>query len=243
MKKFILFCASTLVLTSACSAQTPSIIPQLQPQIMSSYSKTANTAKIAVSPTVKSNIVKETLTLKDLPKNFLYVPLSRQATDYTCGVGVTQSILMYYGDEYREDELAQALKSDPNEGTPYKNIADFSKSNGYTVNIFKNMTLEDLKAQIDKKIPVIVLLQAWPDGPVDYANDWNDGHYSIAIGYDDKKIYFMDPSTLGYYTYVPTTQFMDRWHDTDGAEKLTHFGMTMTKGAPKYNHNQVFMME
>lgn len=189
-----------------------------------------------------TKVVKEKLTVKDLPKNFIFVPLTRQATDYTCGVGVTQSMLMYYGDEYMEGELAQELKADPNEGTSYHNISNFAKANGYKVNIMKNMTIEQLKTTVDAKKPVIVLLQAWSEKPVDYANDWEDGHYSIVIGYDANKIYLMDPSTLGNYTYIPTKEFMDRWHDVDINEKLYNFGMTLEKSKPKYNQSEVLFL-
>ncbi len=187
----------------------------------------------------------EKLAVKDLPPNFIFVPLSRQASDYTCGVGVTQSMMMYYGDEYMEGELAKELKADPNEGTAYSNISKFVKENGYSVNITKNMTLDELKKSIDNKKPVIVLLQAWSEKPTDYSKDWEDGHYSIAIGYDQKRIYFMDPSTLGNYTFIPTQQFLDRWHDTDTNEKLYNFGMVIEKKSPKkiYNRNDILKMD
>jgi uncharacterized protein YvpB len=92
------------------------------------------------------------------------------------------------------------------------------------------MSIADLKALLDKKFPVIVLLQAWSEHKMDYRNAWSEGHYVVAVGYDAKNIYFMDPSTLGNYAYIPEKEFVDRWHDTDGKEKLRHFGMVVTKG-------------
>lgn len=32
------------------------------------------------------------------------------------------------------------------------------------------------------------------------------------IGYDLERFYFMDPSTLANYTYIPVQEFEDRWH-------------------------------
>lgn len=245
MKKIasLLFLSMTFV--CSCSQESVSkLADNNTSQILSKVSsKKLNVTERKKTIQVAKNTPKETVFIKDLPKNFLFVPLTRQGTDYTCGVGALQSVMMYYGDEYREDELASALKSDPNEGTPYNNIASFSKSNGYKVTILKDMTLDDLKKKIDAKKPVIVLLQAWSEKPTDYIGDWEDGHYSVAIGYDDKKIYFMDPSTLGYYTYVPVQQFLNRWHDTDLTEKLNHFGMIVEKAKPTYNNNKVLMME
>ena len=57
----------------------------------------------------------------------MFLPLTRQATDYTCGASALQSVLRYYGDEWMETELANILKSDSNEGTRYNNISKFSK--------------------------------------------------------------------------------------------------------------------
>ena len=244
MNKIISLVVFSLFFTSACSndaiskaIENESVIPN------KSSTKNLNVSERKAVIAANIPLTKDKLSVKNLPQNFIFVPLTRQATDYTCGVGVLQSILMHYGDEFREDELAKELKSDPNDGTLYSNIAKFSKSKGYKVQIFKNMTLDDLKKQINNKKPVIVLLQAWKETNADYATDWDDGHYSIAIGYDEKRIYFMDPSTLGYYTYIPTEQFLDRWHDVDAVEKLHHFGMIIEKASPKYNHNDVLKMD
>jgi predicted double-glycine peptidase len=183
------------------------------------------------------------LNTKDLPANFMFLPITRQATDYTCGASALQSVLRYYGDEYMENELAVILKSDPNEGTPYNNIINFTRSEGYKVNIYKDMKYTDLKSLINNKKPVIVLLQAWSETPQDYSKDWIDGHYAVVTGYDEKYVYFMDPSTLGNYTFIPVKKFLERWHDTDGAEKLYNFGMVVEKPPVNYNPADVLMME
>lgn len=169
------------------------------------------------------------------PANLIRVPLTRQATNYTCGVAALQSFLYYYGTEIREDEMAADLKSDPEVGTPYQNIVAYAQSLGHRVEVKQNMTIQDLQSWIDRRQPVLVLIQAWPDSPVNWAEDWNDGHYVIAVGYDQEKIYFMDPSTLGNYTFIPIPEFMDRWHDTDGNVKLVHFGMIISKDQTGYD--------
>jgi predicted double-glycine peptidase len=175
----------------------------------------------------------------DLPGNLIPVPMTRQSTEYTCGAAAFQSVLGYWGEEHREDELAKLLKCGPVHGTSYRNIADFAKQHGYSVGINKSMTLPQLFAEIDLKRPVIVLIQAWPEKKVDFAKDWNDGHYVVAVGYDGQNVYFMDPSTLGNYTYIPRSQFLQRWHDTDGKERLVHFGMTVSKSKSTYNAHAV----
>jgi predicted double-glycine peptidase len=184
------------------------------------------------------------LHLSDAPR-LIRVPLTRQSTDYTCGAAALQSILGYYGDEFREDTLAKEMATDPDKGTDYKNIARFAKVRSYKVEILHEMTLDSLKVLLDKGQPVILAIQAWPEKPVDYSTDWEDGHYVVAVGHDKDRIYFMDPSTLGNYTYIPTKQFLERWHDVDsfGNEKLIRTGIVITKGKPAYDPDAILPME
>ena len=172
---------------------------------------------------------------------FIRVPLTRQASDYTCGVAALQSILYYYGEEFREDELAKKLRATPEEGTKYPRIVELAKSLNFHVEVRTGMTMDDLKRLIDEQKPVILLMQAWTESAVDYIQDWNDGHYAIAIGYDTQNIYFMDPSMLGNYAFIPTREFLDRWHDKDGQTLLYQFGMVISKNPPGkvYNPDEI----
>lgn len=177
---------------------------------------------------------------KSRVENLIPVPLARQSSDYTCGVSVVQSILAYYGDEIREDNLAKALGTTSESGTDYKKSIEYAKSKGYEVVVYNNMTLEQLQECISKGQPVICAIQAWSDKPTNYDKDWEDGHYVIAVGYDKTHIYFMDPSTLGNYTYIPTPEFLQRWHDIDQRGiKLDHFGIVMTKNKPVYHPENI----
>ncbi len=177
------------------------------------------------------------------PANLIRVPMTRQATDYTCGVAALQSVFMFFGDEVLESVLSKNLKADPKEGTAYQQIVRVAKSKGYAVEVFKNMTLDNLKGLIDKGKPVICLIQAWPERKVNYETDWEDGHYVVAIGYDKDNIFFMDPSTLGNYTFIPIKEFLTRWHDTDSKVKLEHFGMLIEKPKPAYKYGAILKMD
>jgi len=163
--------------------------------------------------------------------NILRVPLTRQTSEYTCGVAVMQSLLYYLDDDddYSEETLAKELKADPAEGTSYRAMADFAVSKGYRVEVRTGMSLDELRHYIDEGKPVVVLIQAWAESPVDYSRDWEDGHYAVAIGYDRENIYFMDPSTLANYAYLPNREFLDRWHDKDKGERLDHFGLIISR--------------
>ncbi len=178
-----------------------------------------------------------------LPGNLIKVPMSRQATDYTCGVAALQSVLAYYGDEQREDALAKELRSGPKHGTAYQEIMRVAQKKGFSVEVFTDISMDDLKKLIDLGKPVICLIQAWPEKKVDYVNDWDDGHYVVAIGYDENNIFFMDPSTLGNYTFIPIREFLERWHDTDLKERLVHFAMVVEKSKPKYDPEACVKME
>lgn len=175
-------------------------------------------------------------------ENLIRVPLTRQATDYTCGAAAMQSLLGFHGEDLNESELSKLLKTNEQEGTDYNEIVAIAKEKGYTVNVYKDMSLKELKKQLDKKMPVLCLIQAWAVQKVDYKNDWNDGHYVIAIGYDNKKIYFMDPSTLGNYTFIDQKAFLKRWHDKNSKEELNHFGLTIKKKKPAYKPDQIKFM-
>lgn len=167
-----------------------------------------------------------------LPKisNLIPVPLTRQGADYTCGITAVQSILGYYGIDRRQDDLIAAMKPDPDMGTNYQNVLAYAQSLGFEASAHKGMTLDELKGYIDRRVPVLLAIQAWMTPPVDWKT-FEEGHYVVAVGYDAENFYFMDPSTLGHYTYIPIPEFLERWHDRDDYQKqdLVHFGIIMTK--------------
>ncbi len=174
-------------------------------------------------------------------ESFIKVPMTRQATDHTCGTAALQSVLFFNGKETREDLLAKLLGTTEADGTEPRNILRYVNEvlagEGFKAVAKEDMSVGDLRASIDAGVPVIVVIQAWADDPkVDWAKEWDCGHYVVAVGYDDSNIYFMDPSTLGHYAYIPVDEFLTRWHDRDAKATLQHFGITVTKAeAPAYD--------
>lgn len=199
-------------------------------------------ALAACSIPVTSSILASPTAVSHLPPSAVLVPLCRQATDYTCGAAALQSVLGYFGEDFNESDLARQLKSNSKIGTRYKAMEKFARDKGYAVQVYKDATLKQLQDLLDKHQPVIVLIQAWSEKPTDYANDWKDGHYVVAIAHDLQNIYFMDPSTLGNYTFIPIKEFESRWHDQDSDEKLVHFAMTVSKSQVKYVPGKVEYM-
>ena len=92
--------------------------------------------------------------------------------------------------------------------------------------------LADLLAAIDNGTPPIVDIEAWQDVTQredlkPWATDWDDGHYVVLVGYDDDNLYFMDPSTARFCAYIPRDEFVQRWHDTVGANNAKKQHMTI----------------
>ena len=137
----------------------------------------------------------------------IHVPMTRQATPYTCGAAVLASV----------------------HGTTIRSIENFAKIRNLRVNWRDAWTLKDLETSVAKGVPVIVLIQAYSDYPnVDWKNDWDDGHYVVVNGMDRNNVYMMDPSSRGTYTYIPRREFLDRWHDVDVEIRHVRFGMTIS---------------
>lgn len=154
----------------------------------------------------------------------LNLPDVRQSTPYTCGVSALQAVLFYYGIQYREGTLAEYAGTTAEEGTPPDGIEKaVNKVNGenntkLTAEVKQNASISDIEKLIDAETPVIVDLQAWKDADnkAAWKNDWIDGHYVVAIGYDSQNLYFEDPSLMGSVGSIPQSEFLDRWHDYKG---------------------------
>lgn len=74
-----------------------------------------------------------------------------------------------------------------------------------------------VRRALDRGWPVLVALQAWARSPADYGGvRWDSGHYAVVVGYDDERVYFMDPSSTGNYVWLSRDQFLARWYDYDG---------------------------
>lgn len=175
------------------------------------------------------------------------VPLVRQPDGHTCGVAALQSILHYFGHTVRFDRLATLLGADPEQGTNFQRMADYALEQGLDVTIRRDMTLEALCSFIDAGLPVIVALQAWGRDPdAGYADEWDDGHYVVVVGYDEHNLYFMDPSTLGNYTFIPVAEFLARWHDcydnNGRSVRLNHFGMAFQGESARYDSQRILHM-
>jgi len=148
------------------------------------------------------------------------VPDVRQSTTYSCGAAALQAVLCYWGIEAREDSLMRALGTNEEAGTSPDNILRVAGECGLQASIREGMTLEDLERSVRAGIPVIADIQAWRDAPeagFPWAGEWEDGHYVIVLGVDERNVYVEDPSLLGTRGVIPRAEFVERWHDYEGA--------------------------
>jgi ABC-type bacteriocin/lantibiotic exporter with double-glycine peptidase domain len=174
------------------------------------------------------------------------VPLCHQETPYSCGVACVQSLLAGYGIIYTQDVLAEHLKQKPIYGTDFRNIITFMEMLGFQASFHTDMNIDQLKAFIDKGITPLLILQAWKDDEINYTYDWKDSHYVIACGYDQNRILFMDPWTLGYYTVIPNIKLSTRWHTLDSSGNHYFFSGLIIKHEVLpfvYNPNNIKPMD
>ncbi|MBN1532026.1 MAG: C39 family peptidase [Spirochaetes bacterium] len=153
----------------------------------------------------------------------LPVPDVRQSTTYSCGAAALQAVLMYWGVEKREGDLMKMLGSSETSGTGPERIAAVAKQLGMKAAVRENLSIVDLRHSIERGVPVIVAIQAWVDpAPRGFCwrDDWEDGHYVVVTGLDERNVYVEDPSLLGTGGYIPLGEFADRWHDYSGEPPL-----------------------
>jgi predicted double-glycine peptidase len=170
-----------------------------------------------------------------LPHNLIRVPSVKQRTDFSCGNAATLALLRYWRwDAYeRVDEAAlyPPLETTRARGTEPQPIATFLTTVGGIGADYRHgeVTVDDLERAVDARQPPIVDLQAWSDHDAPWRDVWDAGHYVVLVGYDDERLFFMDPSTMtpGPYAYLSRTELGERWHDLSGDrdEQVRHMAI------------------
>jgi predicted double-glycine peptidase len=162
----------------------------------------------------------------------LELPERRQGTEYSCGPAEVGSVFGYYGVDVRESELKEALDTNPETGTQEDAIVNLAKKLGFE-SFMKRMTVKEVIDYINKEIPVILLIQAWADKPVDYKTTREFPHFITAIGYSNNGMYFKDPSLL-VNGFLRFDELEDRWRGS----KNDHLGIVIYGGHPDYSESK-----
>lgn len=144
----------------------------------------------------------------------IWLPEVQQKTHFSCGAAAVHSVCAYYGLglESHYDYFAY-LETDETYGTPPNKIVSYFKEVGINCKMVYNMSIRSLCQELQKKRPVILVLQAY-GAAKNYKNNGN-GHYLVAIGYDKKNIIFEDPWLNCTRGYIPKNELLTRWHDLD----------------------------
>ncbi len=122
-----------------------------------------------------------------------------------CGPASLKMVLDYYGVSVSEAELAKAAGATKGKGVSKKGLKKAAEHFGFKLFLKKNSSLQDLKYFIKKKIPVII--------------DWffeDDGHYSVVVDINKKKVVIMDPSLKKGIREFSTEKFLRVWFDFSG---------------------------
>lgn len=130
------------------------------------------------------------------------IPLSpaRQKYDWDCGPSSLRSIFKSYDGHNDHDYCIDACNTRKHYGTTVNGIINASVEEGYKVKLFYDMTINQLRKEIEKIRPVICVISAW-----------ETSHYVTAIGYDKNNFYFVDPFLWNSIGYLPIEELKDRW--------------------------------
>jgi predicted double-glycine peptidase len=150
----------------------------------------------------------------------LSVPDVYQSSRYSCGASALQAVLAYWGIEVHEDTLAKSLGTTERYGTSPESILRVAKSYGLRAEMRENLSVANVAAALRMGVPVILDIQAWRDDrdahPSNWDEDWEDGHYVVALGLDSTNVYVEDPSLLGCRGLIPLKELESRWRDYEG---------------------------
>jgi uncharacterized protein len=177
-------------------------------------------------------------------KRFPLLTSTRQSTEYSCGASALQAVLSYWGKDVEEQELMQRLNTSPETGTYVGDIVRVAREFGFTAEVKENLTLPELHAALTKGIPVIVCGQAWRSrehSDKSLQEDWEDDHYTVVLGMDNKYVYYQDPFAKRGNAFVSHRVFEESWHNVRGItssdkKKQVHLGVFISGDTPPRRH-------
>lgn len=166
----------------------------------------------------------------------IHLPKVEQTTNFSCGSACLRAIADFFGvGPDKEGDFIKLLHSDPEDGTTPANIVKVARMLDLHAFARQGMTIDSLKSRLEKHIPVICALQAYGDTRK-YPTKDASGHYVVAIGHDDKSIYFEDPALKKTRGFLPYREFLDRWHDEDAnGKKWMRLGIAIWRATPPEN--------
>jgi predicted double-glycine peptidase len=125
-------------------------------------------------------------------------------------------VLNFYGKNLSADEVGKARWG--GRGTSISDIESFARSQGFEVYAFFDAKKEELRYLLTQGYPLIVLGVPPPEW-YKTGKYSGEGHYVVAVGYDDlKKIFIINDPSPGRKIEIPYDTFKDfhRSHRTHG---------------------------
>ena len=146
------------------------------------------------------------------------VPPFVQSDDSRCGPASLKMVLNYYGVPVSEDEVCNRTNHSYALGCTNASIKNAFESYGFTCTIKNKATLDDIRECIKRGIPPIVdwFSTGVDPGPGDMAN----GHSSVVVGIDDKKIYILDPEN-GQIRDILHNDWLRVWYDWQNSPTIS----------------------
>lgn len=169
-----------------------------------------------------------------------HVPTGGQERKFSCGAAALLVIFKYFKvGPQDEAAIRKLVKSHPKAGTRTQDIIAACKKYGLKTKVRYNMDRHELEGWLDKKKPVIVCLQAW--GEHHEYKDKASGHYVVAIGYDEKNVYFQDPLIYEKSRgHIPWNEFIRRWRDKDvDGNPRVRYGISIWKDGVQTRASEV----
>jgi predicted double-glycine peptidase len=160
------------------------------------------------------------------------LPKAVQAKGYTCGAAALLAICRHYGVGPRSERRIVKDMRFGKRGSDPKHVLRAVAKYGLAHQELRGMAIEQLRACLDLARPVMVMLQAWADPPpTTYRDHWDDGHWVVAIGYDDAGVYFEDPWLTDSRGYLTSESLDERWHDIEGKDEhhVERYGVAIWK--------------
>lgn len=183
--------------------------------------------------------------MRKIPKGAIKVrlPAVQQRDDYSCGAATFMSIAARYGvGPDSLEQFKQKLGTNSQFGTHFSDIERFAAELGLNPRVHIGMRRRHLKRCLDKKVPVVVNLQAHSSVTSTYRDQTrnSDGHYVACVGYDaDNYFYFMDPSIGGTLVFLPWKALKARWRDDQGRGKPeVYHRLGIAIGAGRHNRTR-----
>ncbi len=168
----------------------------------------------------------------DMSTKPVYVPLTRQAFDYSCGAASLASCLYYWGVwDGREPQLYDLIGTD-SEGTSGEGIILGAEHYGLSAYAQSNMDTDILRGLLKDGYTVILSIQAWGDytATTDMEEVWDDGHYVVLVDIVGDKVWLMDPSVPGTYRVMKIKELLACWHDYTDEGEYDWYGGIIIRG-------------